>query len=67
MNGYSGGLELLFSNQRKHAIKLPAQTPQDEPANVAFLIKWLCTQLMKDPRKEMFVLGDDDDEVYVTA
>ncbi|TKA23188.1 Ubiquitin-related modifier 1 [Salinomyces thailandicus] len=27
-----------------------------QPSNVAFLTTWLCDHLMKDPRKEMFVL-----------
>jgi ubiquitin related modifier 1 len=55
---YSGGLEMLFSDQRKHKISLPTEDEQKQPSNVAFLIRWLCDHLMKDPRKEMFVLDD---------
>ncbi|KAK3625558.1 Ubiquitin-related modifier 1 [Elasticomyces elasticus] len=29
-----------------------------EPSNVGDLINWLCKNLIKDPRKEMFVLED---------
>jgi ubiquitin related modifier 1 len=54
---HSGGLELLFSNQRSHKIALPSTDPAtNEPVNVGFLIDWLCKNLMKDPRQDMFVL-----------
>ncbi|KAK4546369.1 Ubiquitin- modifier 1 [Oleoguttula mirabilis] len=57
---HSGGLELLFSNQRKHKVSIPSTSDATtgQPSNVAFLIKWLCDNLMRDPRKEMFVLDD---------
>jgi hypothetical protein len=55
---YSGGLEMLFSDQRKHKISIPTLDEEKQPSNVAFLIRWLCHHLMKDPRKEMFVLDD---------
>ncbi|KAK4632211.1 Ubiquitin-related modifier 1 [Fulvia fulva] len=55
---FTGGLELLFSDQRKHKISIPAKDPSGQPVNVAFLIQWLCDNLMKDPRKDMFVLDD---------
>ncbi|WPG99867.1 Putative Ubiquitin-related modifier 1 [Acrodontium crateriforme] len=53
---FTGGLELLFSNQRKHKVSLPATDLNGQPANITFLIQWLCEHLMKDPRKDMFVL-----------
>jgi ubiquitin related modifier 1 len=54
---HSGGLELLFSSQRSHKIALPSTDPSTNlPANVGFLIDWLCKNLMKDPRQDMFVL-----------
>jgi ubiquitin related modifier 1 len=54
---HSGGLELLFSSQRSHKIALPSTDPStNQPANVGFLIDWLCKNLMKDPRQDMFVL-----------
>ena len=53
----SGGLELLFSSQRSHKIALPSTDPAtNQPVNVGFLIDWLCKNLMKDPRQDMFVL-----------
>lgn len=58
LNQYpSGGLELLFSSQRSHKIALPCTDPAtNQPVNVGFLIDWLCKNLMKDPRQDMFVL-----------
>ena len=58
----SGGLELLFSNQRKHQISLPAKDEDGQTANVAFLVQFLCQHLMKDRRKELFVM---DGTVFV--
>ncbi|EKG20821.1 Beta-grasp fold ferredoxin-type [Macrophomina phaseolina MS6] len=55
---FTGGLEMLFSNQRKHDIALPAKDDNGEPANVAFLVRYLCSNTMKDHRKELFVLDD---------
>ncbi|KAL1589998.1 Ubiquitin-related modifier 1 [Cladosporium halotolerans] len=54
---FTGGLEILFSHQRSHKIALPSSDPStNQPANVGFLIDWLCKNLMKDPREDMFVL-----------
>ena len=53
----SGGLEMLFGNETKHTISIPAQTPEDCPSNVAFLINYLCDHVMKDSRRELFVLN----------
>ncbi|KAF2718904.1 ubiquitin related modifier 1 [Polychaeton citri CBS 116435] len=53
---FTGGLEMLFSDQRKHRIAIPAKDAKGQPSNIAFLIQYLCESLMKDPRKEMFVL-----------
>ncbi|GAB1741230.1 hypothetical protein NU219Hw_g6471t1 [Hortaea werneckii] len=48
---------MLFSDQRKHHIALPSKDPESgHPSTVAFLIQWLCENLMKDPRRDMFVL-----------
>jgi len=57
-----GGLELLFSNKRKHSISLPKHDNNGQLANLAFLLNFLCENLMKDQRKEMFIL---DDTVFV--
>lgn len=60
----SGGLEMLFSDKRKHEITIPVAQEDGSPSTAAFLIEWLCDNLMKDPRKEMFVL---DNTVYALA
>ena len=52
----SGGLEMLFSDQRRHPLSLPAVTRDGQPATLAFLIDYLCRNTMKDGRKELFVL-----------
>ncbi|KAF2844930.1 ubiquitin related modifier 1 [Plenodomus tracheiphilus IPT5] len=53
---FSGGLEMLFANQKKYTLALPAQDEAAQPANVAFLVRHLCERVMKDPRKDLFVL-----------
>lgn len=55
---HSGGLELLFDNQKKYALEIPRQDESGLPSNVAFLVRYLCDKVMKDPRKDMFVLDD---------
>jgi ubiquitin related modifier 1 len=55
---HSGGLELLFANQKKYSLSVPAKDESGAPANAAFLVRYLCDHVMKDPRKEMFVLDD---------
>lgn len=52
----SGGLEILFANQKKYSLSLPTKDDSGAPANVAFLVRYLCENVMKDPRKELFVL-----------
>ena len=52
----SGGLEMLFDNETKHKVSLPRETPEGRPSNVAYLIKYLCEHVMKDSRRELFVL-----------
>lgn len=52
----SGGLEMLFDNKRRHSLSIPANDKDAKPANIAFLINYLCENLMKDPRAELFVL-----------
>jgi ubiquitin related modifier 1 len=58
----SGGLEILFSDQRKHQISIPSNDEKGDVANLAFLIRYLCEKVMKDQRKDLFVL---EDIVYV--
>lgn len=55
----SGGLELLFSNQRDHKIALPSKDTSGNPVNVAYLIHHLCEKVMgKNQKKELFVLDE---------
>ncbi|KAK8232551.1 ubiquitin-related modifier 1 [Phyllosticta capitalensis] len=61
---FGGGLEILFSNQSKHNIALPAKNKDGSPANMKALVTHLCENTMTDHRKELFVLkGDDGYEV----
>ncbi|MCJ1242075.1 Ubiquitin- modifier 1 [Varicellaria rhodocarpa] len=53
---FTGGLEILFSNQRKHRLAVPVNDEQGQPVNMAFLVSYLCQNVMKDRRKEMFVI-----------
>lgn len=52
----SGGLELLFSNKRKHTVTLPSRDADGLPVTVAFLIDHLCDHLMQSQKKDVFVL-----------
>ncbi|KAL9075113.1 MAG: hypothetical protein Q9161_001798 [Pseudevernia consocians] len=54
---FTGGLELLFSNRRKHQVALPSTDENGQSANLAFLVRYLCENLMGDKRKEMFVMN----------
>lgn len=62
---FSGGLELLFSNQRSHKLIIPALVPKDnstiavdttdlKPADVTYLIHHLRDHLLKE-RVELFM------------
>ncbi|EFQ27916.1 hypothetical protein CGRA01v4_03444 [Colletotrichum graminicola] len=53
---FSGGLEMLFSDKRRHALSIPAVSKDGKPATIGFLINYLCENTMKDSRKELFVL-----------
>ncbi|KAJ4302244.1 Ubiquitin- modifier 1 [Collariella sp. IMI 366227] len=55
---FSGGLEMLFDNKRRHDLSLPAADNSGQPANIAFLIDHLCKNLMNDPRADLFVLDN---------
>jgi hypothetical protein len=54
---------MLFSNERRHSLAIPAADKDGKPSNVAFLIDFLCKHVMKDSRKELFVL---DAHLYVS-
>ncbi|KAF1962075.1 ubiquitin related modifier 1 [Byssothecium circinans] len=53
---FSGGLEMLFDNERKLSLKIPTKDDTGAASNVAFLVKHMCDKVMKDPRKELFIL-----------
>lgn len=53
---------MLFADQRHHSLRLPVKDKGGQPANIAFLIRHLCQNVMDDTRKELFVL---DDHLYV--
>lgn len=53
---FSGGLEMLFDNVSSHKVSIPAHNADGFAFTVGDLIPWLCENLMKDSRKELFVL-----------
>lgn len=53
---------MLFSNKKEYDISLPGKDKQGSPATVNFLVDYLCKEVMKDHRKELFV---QDGTVYV--
>jgi ubiquitin related modifier 1 len=55
---YSGGLEMLFEDKRRHTLSIPAVDKDGKPATVAFLIDYLCRNTMKDSRQELFALDN---------
>ena len=57
---FSGGLELLFSNQKSQQVEIPT-TVNEKPTDVNYLIHWLKDNLLKE-RSELFV---DNDTVWV--
>lgn len=59
-----GGLEMLFSDQRQHKLAIPARDKDSKPVTIAYLIDHLCQHVMKDSRKELFVL---DNHMYVLS
>ncbi|ORY71733.1 uncharacterized protein BCR38DRAFT_18917 [Pseudomassariella vexata] len=53
---FSGGLEMLFSDQRRHSLSMPATDQDGKPVTIASLIDHLCRHTMRDQRTELFVL-----------
>lgn len=47
---------MLFSDQRQHKLAIPAHDKDGKPVTIAYLIDYLCQYVMKDNRKELFVL-----------
>ncbi|KAJ4389260.1 Ubiquitin- modifier 1 [Gnomoniopsis smithogilvyi] len=55
---FTGGLEMLFSDQRIHKINIPTHDKDGKAVTIAYLIEHLCENVMKDSRKELFILDD---------
>lgn len=55
---------MLFSDQSRHSLALPAKDKDGSPSTIAFLVHHLCEHVMKDTRKELFVLNG---HVYVSS
>ena len=53
---------MLFSNERKHKVILPARMDNGSPPNITYLLQYLVDNIMKDQRKELFII---EDNVYV--
>jgi ubiquitin related modifier 1 len=47
---------MLFSNERKLSLSVPQKDEHGNSPNIAFLVRYLCERIMKDSRKELFVL-----------
>ncbi|KAJ5449615.1 uncharacterized protein N7458_006064 [Penicillium daleae] len=56
---FTGGLELLFGNERKHKVSISACMDDGSPTNLAYLLPYLVDNLMQDQRKEMFIMEDN--------
>ncbi|BAE61789.1 ubiquitin-like protein [Aspergillus flavus] len=56
---FTGGLEMLFSNERKHSVTLPARLSDGGRPSISFLLEYLVKNVMKDERKELFMLEDN--------
>lgn len=46
---------MLFDNITKHSVSLPSKTNEGTTPNIGYLINYICTNLMKDSRKELFI------------
>lgn len=55
---FTGGLEMLFANERKHSLAIPAKTSDEKQPTIAWLIQYLVENLMQDSRKELFILDN---------
>jgi ubiquitin related modifier 1 len=55
---------MLFSDERKHLLSVPLKDSNGNAVTIGWLVNYLCDEVMKDTRKELFVL---DDHVYVSV
>jgi ubiquitin related modifier 1 len=49
---------MLFANQRTFKLAIPQVDSAGSPVDVSFLVQYLCERVMKDSRKELFVLDN---------
>lgn len=47
---------MLFSDERTHRLSIPLKDEKEDPVTVGWLVHYLCNEVMKDTRKEMFIL-----------
>jgi ubiquitin related modifier 1 len=47
---------MLFSDERTHKLMVPAKDNKGDAVTIGWLVEHLCDQVMKDSRKDMFVL-----------
>lgn len=55
---FTGGLEMLFDNQNKHKISIPTTDSDGSPTNIRSLVDYLCKNVMRDSRRELFVVDE---------
>ncbi|KAL8746817.1 MAG: hypothetical protein Q9190_001222 [Brigantiaea leucoxantha] len=55
---FTGGLESLFSNQRKHHLNLPLTDESGQKISMDFLVRYLCENVMKHPRSDFFMIDE---------
>ncbi|KAJ5092263.1 Ubiquitin- modifier 1 [Penicillium alfredii] len=56
---FTGGLEMLFSNERKHPIVLPPRLDDGSRPNITYLLQHLVEHVMRDQRKALFIMEDN--------
>jgi ubiquitin related modifier 1 len=49
---------MLFDNVTKHNLSLAAKTDAGNKPTIGYLVKHILDNLIKDPRKELFVQND---------
>ncbi|GAT30764.1 hypothetical protein RIB2604_03601050 [Aspergillus luchuensis] len=61
---FTGGLEILFANERKHHVTLPSHLDDGSRPTISYLLGHLVKNYMKDQRQELFIL---EGNVYVPS
>ena len=47
---------MLFDNVTKHSVSLSKTAADGKPPTVGYLVDYICENLIKDSRKELFIL-----------